>query len=327
MKKLFPILSILFIAVLILTGCENTSDDPFVGFSYEKEQETIVTHTVRRKDIAVYETLFANTVPKEKIMQATGEISGYFKEYRVGLLDEVNEGDVVAVLDSGLLDNAIRDQSIRYEKARLKYEKAKLNYETTGLGEYDMLSSKLDFDYEEYKYNDLLEQRDALEVRAEISGTVTKMPADPGDYITGSTLLFEVTDDSEILIRYKSKESKGISLGDIIELEVRQSEDEFFAEVFEINGNEILMRPNDMHESFERTGSLVYIKLLIDMRKNALVVNEGSVIEEAGRTYVYMYDGTNLSERDIKAGITYSELTEVIFGLEEGEEVLTNPGR
>ncbi|MBN2883501.1 MAG: HlyD family efflux transporter periplasmic adaptor subunit [Clostridia bacterium] len=326
-KKYSKIIIMVAVAVLILVGCEQVSSDPFAGFSYVKEEAFIETHKVEKKDFMVYETLFGNSIPKEKIMHYSEEITGYFKEYTVGLLDMVNEGDVVAVLDSGVLDIEIRDQNIKYEKAKLRYEKARLTYETTGQNEFDMLSSKLDFEYEEYKYNTLLEQQEALEVRAQLSGKITKLPADPGDYISTTTPLFEVTDESEILIKYDSKDSKGISLGDTLEIDVRNSDEAILAEVIEINGTEIIMKPDRVDESFERTGTLVYLQLLTDMRTGALVIQENSIISEAGRTYVYVYDGNLLSERDIKTGLTHAGFTEVLFGLEEGEDVLTNPGR
>jgi len=326
-KKLCIFLILVLASAFALTGCTDTSPDPFAGFSYQKEEEVITTHPVERTDLMVYETLFGTSIPKQKIMHYSEEITGYFKEYTVGLLDDVNEGDVIAVLDSGVLDIEIRDQKIVYEKAKLKYEKARLNYETTGNGEFDMLSAKLDFEYEEYRYNNLLEQQKSLEVRSTLTGTVTKMPADPGDYISNTTPLFEVTDDSEILIKYDSKDSKGISLGDVLEIDVRNSDTDILVEVIEVSGSEIIMKPDTVDESFERSGTLVYLKLLTDMRSDALVIQENSIIEEAGRTYVYVYDGTSLSERDIKAGITHTGYTEVLFGLEEGEEVLSNPGR
>ncbi|HPJ21214.1 MAG TPA: HlyD family efflux transporter periplasmic adaptor subunit [Clostridia bacterium] len=327
MRKEFLKILTMAAAVLLLAGCEQVSTDPFADFSYVKEEAVIDTHKVERTDFRVYETLFGTSIPREKLMHYSEEITGYFKEYRIGLLEEVNEGDVVAVLDSSVLDIAIRDQNIRYEKARLKYEKARLTFETTGQNEYDMLSSKLDYEYEEYKYNLLLEQQEALEVRALLSGTITKLPADPGDYVSTSTPLFEVTDDSEIFIRYESKDTKGISIGDILEIDLKNSDDVIAVEVIEINGNEIIMRPERVDESFSRTGTLVYLKLLTDMRTDALVIQESSIIQEAGRTYVYVYDGELLSERDIKTGITHNGYTEVLFGLEEGEDVLTNPGR
>lgn len=326
-NKLSKILILVVVTMLVLVSCDQTSSDPFVGFTYQKEQEVIETHTVERKDFQVYETLFGTSIPLERLMHFSKEITGYFKEYTLGLLDQVTAGDVVAILDSGVLDIEIRDQSIKYEKARLIYEKAKTNYETTGQNEFAMLSAKLDFDYEEYKYNELLDQQASLEVRAEISGKITKMPADPGDYISTATPLFEVTDDSEILIEYDSKDSKGISIGDTLEIDLKGSDDIVVAEVTELNGTKIILKPERIDETFERTGTLVYLKLLTDTRSDALVIKENSIINEAGRIYVYVYDGERLSERDIKIGITHGGYTEVLFGLEEGEEVLTNPGR
>ncbi len=85
------------------------------------------------------------------------------------------------------------------------------------------------------------------------------------------------------------------------------------------------MKPEYVHESFEKTGTLVYVRILKDMRLDALQISEDSVIFEAGRHYVYVMENGIKNERDIKIGISDNGMVEVLFGLEEGELVVSNP--
>ncbi|MCD6321645.1 MAG: efflux RND transporter periplasmic adaptor subunit [Clostridiales bacterium] len=311
--------------VLILNACTSELKDPFSDFTYEKEDEVIITEPVIRKDLIINKVLFAKSVPKEEITQYYADVTGYFKEYTVNLLQEVKAGDVIAILDSSTLDKQLRDQTIKYEKTRLKYEKAKLEYESTGNNENSMLSAKLDFEYEELKYNDILKHYESLELKAEISGVVTKMQADPGDFITSKSPIAKITDSSEIFISLDSKESDGLRVGDVLEIAIRNSTETLNAEIIQINGTETIMKPEYIHESFEKTGALVYVRILKDMRLDALQISEDSVISEAGRYYVYVMENGVKSERDIKVGISDKGMVEVLFGLEEGELVVSNP--
>ena len=216
MKKVLIILILIMISALMLTACTDELIDPFADFQYDKEVTDIKTYPVERRDITITNTVFAKSIPRAKVVQYYEEVTGYFKEYAVDLLTEVKAGDVIAILDSSTLDKQIRDQKIKYEKARLRYEKALLEFESTGKNENTMLTAKLDFEYEELKYNELLIQYDALELRAEIDGVVTKMPADAGDFMNSKSPVFEITDDSEIFISFSIEYGQGLGIGDIL---------------------------------------------------------------------------------------------------------------
>lgn len=325
MKNKILLILMVSVVLFVLSSCRYDISDPFADFTYDKEEEVIKTHKVERQDLIVNNVIFGKSIPKAKLTHYYTDVSGYFKEYAVELLSEVKAGDVIAVLDSGTLDKQFRDQTIQYEIAKLKYEKARLEYESSGKNENAMLSAKLDFEYEEVQYQELLNQYDALELKAEIDGVVTKMPADPGDFMTSKSAVFEITDESEIFISFDSSEASGLRLGDVLEINVRNSTEVIPAEIIQITGTEVVMIPERIHDSFNKTGTLVYVNILEDMRLGALVIDEDSVITEAGRNYVFVIENGIKSERDVKLGISDSGLVEVLFGLEEGELVVSDP--
>jgi multidrug efflux pump subunit AcrA (membrane-fusion protein) len=325
MKKALLIIAIVLAVLFLMTACRSELKDPFADFSYEKEEETVKTVPVVRRDIEITNTVFAKSIPRAQTVQYYDEVTGYFKEYVIPLLSDVKAGDVIAVLDSSTLDKQIRDQFIKYEKVRLKYEKAKLEFETTGDNENAMLTAKLDYEYEKLKYDELLIQYDALELKAEIDGQVTKMQADPGDFINGSSPICEITDDSEIFISFSTEYGQGLGVGDILQVDIRNSTEVVNAEIIEITSGEIILKPEYIHTSFAKTGTLVYISMLVDKRIDTLVIEDNCVVEEAGRFYVFVVEDGVMSERDIKTGISNDGYVEVLFGLEEGEQVVSNP--
>lgn len=324
LKKLL-IFTLIIFALITMASCSVSYEDPFADFTYNKEEEIIETEPVIKQDFIISKVIFGKSIPKAKVTHYYTEVTGYLKEYKVETLQEVKVGDVLAVLDSSTLDKQLRDQTITYEKAKLKYQKAKLDYESTGTNENTMLTTKLDFEYEEYKYNNIKDQYDSLELKAEIDGVVTRKAASPGDFITSKTPIIDITDSSEIYISFESGEANGLKVGDTLEIEIRNSTDRVNAEIIQINGIETILKPETIHEAFAKTGSLVYIRILKDKRIDALLINEDSVISEANRYFVYVMEDGIKSERDIKVGISDSGMVEVLFGLAEGELVVINP--
>lgn len=324
LKKIL-IVSLILFALTVMSSCSVSYEDPFTDFTYNKEEEIIVTEPVIKQDFIITKVVFGKSIPKAKVTHYYTNVTGYLKEYTVDVLQEVKVGDVLAVLDSSTLDKQFRDQTIAYEKAKLKYQKARLDYEATGTNENAMLTSKLDYEYEEYKYNNIKLQYDSLEIKAEIDGVVTRKAASPGDFITSKSPIIDITDSSEILISFESSEASGLRVGDVLEIEIRNSTDRVNAEIIEINGSVTILKPEYVHEAFAKTGSLVYIRILKDKRIDALLINENSVVSEANRYFVYVVEDGVKSERDIKIGISDSGMVEVLFGLAEGELVVVNP--
>lgn len=315
----------MIMAAIVLSGCSDVLNDPFADFQYDKEEESIDSYPIERRDIEVYKLVYGNSIPKSRVTQYFKQIEGYFQEYTIGVTDEVEEGDVVAILDSSKLDILLRDQNIVNEKARLKYEKVKLTYETTGQGKFEMDSAELDYNYEKYKYNNLLLQIERLELKAVMSGAIAKEYADPGDNINSESKIIDIVDESEVYIAFAVGDAEGVGLGEILEIVIRNSDEIVYAEVIEINSSKVILRPDTIHFSFTRIGTLVYVRMLTDKRIGALLVKEYSIVMQAGRSFVYVLEDGMKSERDIKTGIAYEEYVEVLFGLDEGEQVVERP--
>lgn len=323
--KTAGIITVLLALIMVFTGCTSVLDDPFADFHYEKEQETIETKEVIRDDLIINVTLFAKSIPVAKVTHFYTEVTGYLQEYTVEMLQEVKAGDVIAILDSSNLDKEFRDQSISYEKAKLRYDKTKLQYETNDISENEMLAAKLDFEYEEYKYNKILEQYAALELKSEIDGVVNKRQAHPGDWISAQTPIADIMDKSEILISFDSNEASGLRVGDTLSIDIRNSDLSVPAEIISINGTETILKPEYVHESFDKVGALVYVSILKDMRLDALLLDDDCIVTEGDRSFVYVLEDGVKTERDIKVGISDAGLVEILYGLEEGEAVVYRP--
>jgi len=81
-------------------------------------------------------------------------------------------------------------------------------------------------------------------------------------------------------------------------------------------------------ESFQlREGLTVTVSIIVDKRSDVLLVPNGAITGQEGQAYVQVVsaDGT-IEERAIQTGISNWQLTEVIDGLNEGEQVIVPQG-
>jgi hypothetical protein len=76
-----------------------------------------------------------------------------------------------------------------------------------------------------------------------------------------------------------------------------------------------------------REGLTVIVSIVVNESSNVLLVPNGAIISQGGRTYVQVLssDGT-IEERAITTGISDWQYTEVTSGLSEGEEVIVPQG-
>lgn len=75
-----------------------------------------------------------------------------------------------------------------------------------------------------------------------------------------------------------------------------------------------------------REGLTVTISILIEERRNVLLVPNGAITSRGGQAYVQVWKDTVIEERSIKTGISNWQYTEVTDGLTEGEKVVVPKG-
>jgi len=82
--------------------------------------------------------------------------------------------------------------------------------------------------------------------------------------------------------------------------------------------------PTMLPEDFQlREGLTVTVSLLVEERSNVLLVPNGAIIHEGMETYVQVVSSDGVVEqRLVKTGLSDWQLTEVIEGLSEGEQVI-----
>lgn len=181
MKRVFTLLTAIVLCLSLLTACGKNDD----------ENKDIYI-PIRSGNKVNYNTAFAykGTIIEQETLDATFTtpyytdlaftiMSGRLASLNVKQDHDVKEGDIIATLDSSSLEEEITIQKLKLESARNTYEAL-----AKGKDENEIAFAKIDLEIEQAKYDDLVQRREFLDIRAPYDGKITSI----GRYYVGSNV-------------------------------------------------------------------------------------------------------------------------------------------
>ena len=260
-------------------------------------------------------------------MRSRTEKSCYFTDYtgrlktiyvRAG--DLVNEGDLIAEMNTGELEYLLEIQKLKVQAARLQYN-------STGSG-----ADKLQLDIETETLNMYQAEYDGSKIYAPISGQVSYvLGINPGTEMDPYKIIAKIVDPDDLYVEATyTGDIKTFSVGDKVtvtvggeeyESEISYTPREARAEANE-DSNALYAEFSGNKPTFAYLGSLADIKKIKSVSENAIVIPKNLVKTDGDRTDVQVYKDGEKIEKDITTGISNATEIEVISGLDEGDEVI-----
>ena len=325
-----PILSAaILLTISSLTGC----------FFFPAEEELLEPPTVAVEDIA-YSTYTAKSKTIEDKTTATGyvfcksqsdesfpESGGSIKKIYVTAGQHVEEGDLLAELDTG-------DLKYLYKQQQLIVEKAQLTYGSTGSA-----NDRLTLEMEQNTLTEYERQLNNSRIYAGMTGEVCFVQdMNPGSTVTAYKTIIRIVDPSQLCIQYTSANMKSFPLGAEVTITV-DGED---------YSGYVSKTPNDVTEglyddfpavmkdtasiyceftngtpSFLTVGQTADITAVFARHENAVVISKTLVKTDGDRSYVTILDeNDNKKEVDVTVGITNATEAEILTGLSAGDRVV-----
>jgi HlyD family secretion protein len=75
-----------------------------------------------------------------------------------------------------------------------------------------------------------------------------------------------------------------------------------------------------------RQNQRLLVRILVDRRENALMVDRGSFIDQSGATFAYVVHGDVAEHRAVQLGETSLEKVEILGGLNAGDRIVISGG-
>jgi len=263
----------------------------------------------------------------------TSKASGIVLKINVEVGDKVVEGDVLAILESDLQQLGVQSASANYQKSLHNYNRAKVLLKK-GLANKESVDN-LKFETRSLKTN--LDQAkmdlDFTQIKASISGVITKRSIKKGNLIQLNTAVYEIVDFGSLQAVINVPENKwGVFENNLQVLFHFASFDE------PVTGRILRMDPVvdsstgtfkvvisiDDHQARLRPGLFGKTQIVLDKRQDVLLVTKNAVIREDDESFVYVINADkSVTKTTIQLGYEMDESIEVLAGLEESQQVIT----
>lgn len=252
----------------------------------------------------------------------------------------VKKGDLLFELDTRSTDALIAKAEVAVEFAQKNFVRKQQ------LSSTDNISRKL-YDEAEQLFQtarkDLLNaktQRELLQIKAPLSGTVAAIHFKVGEAVSLNTVMADLIDLErlDIAIRVPSQEAATLRLGQSVDISMASTQVWSSIDAAQIQRgmvifigpqvdpltDTLLVRASLNKDSGLRPGQFFSVRILVEERLERLVVPIESVVTRDGASVIAVVEGDSAKQKIIKPGLRDGNLIEVSGdGLQEGMTIVT----
>lgn len=306
---------------LSASGCyffpaeEELLDPPTIA----PDEVTYSTYTAKVKTIQ-------NTVTVTGYIKSKTEKECYFTDYTgqvkniyVNAGDFVEEGDLIADMNTGVLEYELEIQ-------KLKVQKAQLQYNSTG-----SQADKLQLEIEQNTLDMYQAEYDGSQILAPMSGQVSYVYGlNPGTEMDPYKVLARIADPETLYVNAEFAESITFEAGDKVTISVGDMEYEGTItyspkearEAGDENANALYAEFDNEKPAFAYLGSLADITKVKAESVDAVVIPKHLVKSDGEREYVQIYVDGEKVEVNVETGISNATEIEIVSGLKAGDQVI-----
>ncbi len=320
----FPMIS----TALLLAGCGGHHEAPEIEPLPPVSVETV---TVEAHDVPVFEEV-VGTVRPRKEAQVAAKVTGRVLEMTAVPGLEVAQGEVMAKLEVGELEAALRRAEATLAQADRELDRYRKLRQTGAAteAEFEQIESQ-----RRIAMATVEETRTMVEnatVTAPFDGTVTRKFLEPGDLASPGRPLFAMEDSSLLRLEINVAESLagGLSIGDAFRVEVAGAGADLEAAVSEIApsadvGSRTFSVKLDLPENDQLRAGQFGRAYLPRGQRQALTVPETAVVSRGQMDYVFVVEDGAVRLRIVRTGGSQEGDIEILAGLDGGEAIVPAP--
>ena len=337
-----------------LGGCVFLPDEETVlaAPSVEETAVNYSTITAERRDLVKQDVNTGVVRSETQYDLSFKKQSGVISKIYVHAGDTVKKGDLICELDTGELNHTITEAELNLRAAQLDKQILQEN----GASQAQIDRAQVEVDLLQMQVDELYAQRDDSKLYAAIDGTISGLGKDvsAGNYINKGDVVATVIDTSSLYISiapsaenfslYKMGTQLSIKINDtlyaaevfMIPEEVVSKdfeEEEVIYETYDPNAEEEIPQEIEFDREhvyirFTETppegcvGNVADTVLVIDERKDAIVISNSLIKKIDNKNIVYLYKDGKKEAQEIEVGLQTDSLSEIVSGIEEGDLVI-----
>ena len=252
--------------------------------------------------------------------------------FRMG--DYVNQGNVLAIIDD-------THKRLAYENAKLNYNKCKDDISRyQALREGDAVSDtqlrdiKLAYENANIQLENAKKQWDDTKIIAPFSGFITSQNTELGAYVNAGTVIAGIADISELKVVFDVSETNAYELqrGQIVSVTTDvHPEASYKGTISNISPKassshtypvEIMIANNGKDKL--KAGTYVKVNVNMSNKEKVLMIPRDAIVSSLKDPSVYLVKNNIAQLMKIGVGRNYDSFIEVVSGLNEGDQVVTN---
>jgi membrane fusion protein (multidrug efflux system) len=347
-KFVIPSVVIVVILVLVIIKLEQSSG------SEGKRPALMPSVIISDPDIIEMKRSLTLTGDILPIQQANiySKVNGNIDKIFVDIGDWVRQNQILALIDSTIYSQNLRQADASYLQAEANYNNSKLNFErNTNLLDQNLIS-KQDLDNSKTSFQIATAQKEAAhanlnntrtlldycKVNAPFTGVITKRYLDAGAYVTSSAnspgaVLFTLMDINfvKVIINVPEKNINDLSrVTDVIVKIDALNGKEFNAVIKKISqaldmSTRTMAVEIDINNQYHtlKPGMFATVILVLEKKPNTMAVPLQAVLNDEKGDYVFKVGYDSVARINyIKSGISNENYVEVISGLNKGDKII-----
>lgn len=327
MSKILPALFSLVLLGGMVMGCKNK---PEVIKPRENPPTPVDVMIASPQQIS--NTIEANgTVIANESVELHPEVSGRLTYLNVPEGRHVNQGTVLARINSADLEATLQKSKVQLDLAETTEKRLKQLLDVNGINQndYDIALNQVNSLKADISYTQTL--IDKTVIRAPFSGTVGLRKVSPGAYVTSTTVIATIQQLGKAKIDFTLPEqySELIKVGNIVEVEVdaanevRQKATIIAMEPQANTQTRNLMVRAVLDKAAPNPGA--FVKVFVGgqaMSKNSIMVPTNTIIPDDKNNQLILVKKGRASFVNVKTGLRLADNVEIMDGVNAGDTVV-----
>lgn len=193
---------------------------------------------------------------------------------------------------------------------------------------FELQTTELDIEQQKYRVAELVRQVEELQIASPVTGIVGNLLVEHKDAVARNQALLTVVDLTafEVELAIPDSYAAGLRLG--LAVEIRHRGERFKGALRsispEVRNSQLTTRVafSDAPPGNLRQNQRVSGRILLDARKDILMVDRGPFLEAGGGRFTYVVDGDLARRQMIETGVASVSAVEIVSGLEPGQTIV-----
>lgn len=291
---------------------------------------TVSVEPAGHRSMSSYYAATASLDPNKEA-EVLAQVSGVIQSITAEEGDRVAKGDLLLRIDDREHKFRLAQAQAEADKQQTRFDRMKKMYEGNLLSAEEFDTAKNDLQAAKAA-RDLAElELSYTRVTAPFTGRVVRRMVDPGQSVNVSTPLFTVADLDRLLARVHvpAKEFRNIKTDQKVQLVLDSSEEVLEGKITLVSpvidpatGTiKVTVEVSDYPPDI-RPGDFAEVRVVTDVHADALTVPRTAVFAEKSEQVLYVAMDSVAVRRVVEVGFGDGEYTEVLSGLEDGEQVV-----